>query len=303
MTTTEEFTALARRVNNWGRWGDDDELGTLNLVTDEVVRAAVATVRRGHRVTLAMPLSERGPQAGLIRGRMNPLRTMLAVNEPVPGGATSDDIVVLPLQAATHWDALAHVSADGRLYNGHPASSVTPRGARRCGIDRVRTLVSRGVLLDVARARGVDRCEPGPVTADDLSAAEDAAGVPVGAGDVVLVRTGQVQLFHAGDNVAYAFPAPGMDCSVAPWFRDRDVAAVATDTIGFEQLPSDVEGVMLPVHLLHLVEMGMTQGQNWDLEELAAACADGGRYAFLLDASPLPFVGAVGSPVNPVAIL
>lgn len=307
MPLPPEFLDLARRVNNWGRWGDDDELGTLNLVTDEVVRRAVSTVADGRRISLAMPLFEHGPQAGLVPGRVNPQRSMLAVNQlqgdDPDGPRQSDDTVYLPLQAATHWDALAHMSSRGRLYNGFPAETVTGRGATRCGIDRVRNLVSRGVLLDVARARGVDRLPPGhPITTDDLDAAADLAGVTVEPGDVVLVRTGQVQLFHARDNVAYAFPSPGLTMATAAWLRDRDVAAVATDNLTFEVFPGERDDLYLPVHVLHLVEMGLTQGQNFDLEELARDCAADGRYAFLLDASPLPFVRGLGSPVNPVAV-
>ena len=203
MPLPEAFVELARKVNNWGRWGDEDEIGTLNLVTPEVVRRAAACVRTGRVFPLGIPLGPDGPQLGLIKGRINPLRTMIALNDPLsadPDGACSnDDLVVMALQCATHWDSLAHVSYSGRLYNGFPAGSVTTSGAARCGIDKVASLVSRGVLLDVARARGVDRLEPGhALTADDLDAAEEMARTTVGPGDVVLLRTGQMQLLHAG---------------------------------------------------------------------------------------------------------
>ena len=307
MPLPPEFHDLAKRVNNWGRWGDDDERGTLNLVTDEVVRRAIAQVRTGQRRSLALPLSDKGPQAGLVPGRVNPIRTMLSINHPLTGDPTtvcnSDDVVFMPLQAATHWDALAHVSYDGRLYNGFPADSVTTAGAKRCGIDKVSSLVARGVLLDVARARGVDRLEPGTaLTADDLDAAADLGRVSVEPGDVVLVRTGHVQHALAGDNLTYGMTCPGLSMQTVPWFRDHDVAAVATDTLALEVVPFERDDCPLPVHLLHLVEMGLTQGQNFDLEGLAADCADDGRYTFLLSASPEPFVRGLGSPVNPVAI-
>lgn len=303
----EAFQELARKVNNWGRWGDDDEIGTLNLVTPDVVRRAASCIRRGAVFPLGIPLSADGPQTGAIEGRVNPERTMIAVNDALtddPDGVrTSDDVVVMGLQAATHWDSLAHVSYGGRLYNGFPAESVTDEGASRCGIDKIRSLVSRGVLLDVPRARGVERLEPGhALTAGDLDAAEALTGTAVGAGDVVLLRTGQMQLLHDGRKWDYLYPSPGPSMMTVPWFRERDVAAVATDTLTFEVYPPEVEGLMLPVHLLHLVEMGMTQGQNFDLEALAADCAADGVYECFLDATPQPFVGGLGTPVNPVAI-
>jgi kynurenine formamidase len=302
-----DFAGLYKQLSNWGRWGDDDEIGTLNLVTADVVRRAVGCVRRGAVFPLGIPLSADGPQTGAIEGRVNPERSMIAVNAALtddPDGVrTSDDVDTMGLQAATHWDSLAHVSYGGRLYNGFPASSVTDDGASRCGIDKIRSLVSRGVLLDVPRALGVTRLEPGhALTAEDLDAAEALAGTAVGSGDVVLIRTGQMQLLHEGRKWDYLYPSPGPSMMTVPWFHERDVAAVATDTLTFEVYPPEVEGLMLPVHLLHLVEMGMTQGQNFDLEALAADCAGDGVYECLLDATPQRFVGGLGSPVNPVAI-
>lgn len=307
MPLPREFHELAASVCNWGRWGSDDELGTLNLITPEAVLRGVASVRDGRRFSLAMRLSAAGPQIGVVPGRVNPVHLMTQVAYPDTGDpdgfCSSDDVVVMGLQAATHWDALAHVSYGGRMWNGFPMGSVTPAGARRCGIHRVRTVVSRGVLLDVARARGVDRLEPGlALTAADLDAAEALAGVRVEPGDVVLVRTGHVQLFLAGDRGAYAAPSPGLSTRTVPWLRARDVAAVATDTMVFEVWPPERADTVLPVHLLHVVEMGLTQGQNWVLEELGADCAADGRYTFLLEASPQPVLGGCGSPVNPVAV-
>ncbi|MEX2459319.1 MAG: cyclase family protein [Actinomycetota bacterium] len=308
MSLPGDFLALAARVNNWGRWGEEDEAGTLNLVDAHAVRRGVSCVRDGRRLSLAIPLSEDGPQLGNIPGRTNPERRMLWVGQPMGRDPDtihfSDDTVSMPLQAATHWDALAHVSSRGKLYNGFPAASTDESGAARCGIHRMGSLVTRGVLLDVARTRGVERLDPGyAITPADLSAAEEAAKIRLEGGDVALIRTGHLRLLHAGDKPAYSMgdaPGPGMAC--AEWFHERDLAAVATDTIAFEVWPGETKGLVLPLHVLDLVEMGMTQGQNFDLEALAADCADDGRYAFLLEASPLPFVRALGSPVNPVAV-
>ncbi|MET7859105.1 cyclase family protein [Streptomyces sp. NPDC005318] len=308
MSLPAEFHEIAKRVNNWGRWGADDEIGTLNLITDSVVRDAAATVRTGQRIPLALPLQQDGVQSGLIPGRVNPLHAMVQINQELfgPGTvATSDDIVTLGLQAATHWDALTHVSHSGRIYNGRPAGTVTAHaGAQFSSIAAPRHLVSRGVLLDVARTHGVDRL-PGDhaVTPEDLDAAEEFGGVRVRAGDIVLVRTGQVQVYLAGDKQAYAYPSPGLSVRTPEWFHARDVAAVADDTLTFEIFPPEIEDLWLGVHALDLVEMGMLQGQNWNLEGLSTACAEAKRYGFLLSAMPEPFVGATGTPVAPVAVL
>ncbi len=307
MPLPDEFTTLAREVNNWGRWGDDDEVGTLNLITDEAVRRGAAAVETGKRFALALPLSQDGPQTGALPGRVNPLHVMTQVNtsySPDPDGVrANDDAVVMGLQCATHWDALAHVSYAGRIYNGFPADSITEHGASRCGIDKTRTIVSRGVLLDVARARGVDSLDGGyAITSADLDTAADYANVNVEAGDIVLIRTGHMRLLDAGDRQAFMYPSPGVGMDATRWFRSKDVAAVATDTLAFEVLPGERPDLFLPVHLLDLVEMGLMQGQNFCLEALASDCSDDGRYSFLLEASPEPFANAVGSPVQPVAV-
>ena len=311
MTLPAEFHALAARVNNWGRWGPDDERGTLNLITEEHVRRAAALVGSGRRIPLALPLSPDGPQLGFVRGRTNPERTMVAVHEPLgadmggdeAGVRFNDDAVQMGLQAATHWDALAHVSYSGRMYNGFAADIVTEDGAGHLGAERIGAVVGRGVLLDVAAALGVDRLDGGlALTPEHLEAAEKHAGVDVGAGDIVLLRTGQVQHLLARDKLAYAISTAGPSMQTVPWFRERDVAAVATDNLSFEVFPGESTDVALPVHMLHIVEMGLLQGQNFNLEALAADCADDGRYAFLLLATPEPFVGGCGAPVAPVAV-
>jgi kynurenine formamidase len=321
MPLPEEFHALAREINNWGRWGPDDELGTLNLITEDVVRRAASCVKSGKRFSLALPLSEDGPDLGNIPGRAgNPQRTMLSVHKSsAPGWGphkklgedpdqmhSSDDAVSMPLQAATHWDSLGHVSYMGRLYNGFPMDVVDENGAAKLGIGNVKTLVSRGVLLDVARALGTDPLGIGhAISGEDLDAAEKLAGVRVEPGDVILVRTGHMRRLKESGKEDYSgmlggFPGPGM--SAARWFRAKDIAAVATDNPGFEVWPPEREDLLLPVHLLDIVEMGLTQGQNWDFEELANDCAADGVYEFLLSASPEPFERGLGSPVNPVAV-
>jgi kynurenine formamidase len=302
-----EFTELARAVNNWERWGADDERGTLNLVTAQTIRDGAALVRDGKRFNLALPMSEAGPQLGFVAGRTNPIRTTIARHELLgkdeDGVRFNDDAVSMGVQSATHWDALAHVSYAGRMFNGFPTSIIDDTGATRLGAEKLGAIVSRGVLLDLARSAGVDRLEGGhALTPDDLDRAEEFGKVRVASGDIVLLRTGQIQHLHAGDKMAYTMSTAGPSMQTVRWFHDREVAAVATDNLSFEVFPGEHKGLLLPVHMLHIVEMGLIQGQNFDLETLAADCADDGRYSFLLSASPDPIVHAAGAPVVPVAI-
>lgn len=311
------FAAVAARVNTWGRWGDDDERGMLNLLDDAAVRRGLDSAREGTRLVLGHPLDEHGPQAGLIRGRTNPQHRMVSVRSAPTGDpgvyAMNDDAIDLGTQVATHWDALAHVSHRGSIYNGFPADSVTEHGAAHCGIDRVGALVTRGVLLDVAAAHGVDRLAGAhPIGPDDLDRALALADVALEPGDAVLLRTGQVRYVHEGDRVRYAFPSPGLTIDAVPWFHDRGVVAVAADTLTFEVFPRRDLGpdgehfsttdLVMPVHLLMLTEMGCLQGQNFDFEALAVAAAHDRRYTCLLTATPEPITGGLGGPVAPVAV-
>jgi kynurenine formamidase len=302
-----EFVELAREVNNWGRWGDDDELGTLNLITPEVVKRGAACVRTGKTFPLGLPLGADGPQVGAVPGRNNPAHTMTMVNaafsDDPDGVRVSDDAVEMGLQCATHWDAFSHVSYAGRLYNGFSSDEITADGARRCSSDRIGALVGRGVLLDVARALGAEQLDRGyAIMSADLDAAMARQDVSVEPGDIVLIRTGHMRLLDAGDKKRYSGRSPGPGMDAVRWFRRHDLAAVATDTMAFEVFPPQREDLFLPVHLLDLVEMGMLQGQNFHLEALAADCAADGAYDFLLEATPEPFAAAVGSPVVPVAV-
>ena len=304
------FAEVAGRVRNWGRWGPDDQLGTLNLIDEAARLRGAHSVTSGKSFALGLPLSEaEGIQMGFVKGRVNPTRSMIQVNDPLSADpdwiCASEDLVTLALQCATHWDALAHCSYGGVIYNGYPASSITADGAARCGIHLLETVVGRGVLLDVARALGRDLLEPGhPISPADLTAACELGAITPEPGDIVLVRTGQMAHLAPPhrDLIAYTWPSPGLTIETAEWFHDRDVAAVATDTLVFEVYPPQYDDIYLPVHLLHLVEMGMTQGQNWVLDPLAADCAADGQYTFLLDATPLPFTNGLGSPLNPMAL-
>ena len=305
MPFPDDIAALAERVNNWGRWGDDDQLGTLNLIDAAARRRGVDAVVDAQAFSLALRWTPEGPQMGFIEGRDNP--EFRRVHLPASFGEPDDfrwhdESFAMGTQAATHWDGLAHATYRGVMYNGFPDDELA-EGANRCGVDRVATIVSRGVLLDLPRAIGVDRLDGGhALTEHDLDRAIELAQVDLEPGDIVLLRTGHIRHFHEGDRMTYATSAPGPSLATVEWFHRHDVAAVATDNLIFEVFPCERPDVALPVHFLHLVEMGLTQGQNWDLEDLADACAGDGRYTFLLEATPEPVANGFGAPVNPVAI-
>jgi kynurenine formamidase len=328
MADMSDFRRVADDVRNWGRWGNADELGTLNLITAEKVQEAAGLVKRGTVFPLGVDFGSSGPQ-GAFKFRQNPVHVMTVdggdantlaeygskwvqnplaneVNEVFDMGPArfNDDLIVMPLQAATQWDALSHVYYEDKLYNGFPASSVTSLGAFHCGIDKVdgKGITSRGVLLDIVRLRGVETfCEIGdPITPDELDDAARSQGVTVSSGDIVLVRTGWwARFLETGDG---AEPGAGLDWTCASWLHDHEVAAVAADNLMVENPTSGVEGVFMPMHMLCLRDMGLMLGEYWDLNALAADCAADGVYEFQLIAPPLRVTGAVGSPVNPIAI-
>lgn len=310
---------LAARCSNWGRWGPEDQLGTLNHIQPGDVVAAARLVRSGRVFSLSIPLDERGPQTGGF-GRFNPIHLMLRDGNAAVTGTVvrdfyggqdrwirgTDDLLILPLQSGTQWDSLAHIIFEDKIYNGYEATSVGGKGAIRNDIanasDRV---VGRGVLLDMPRSAGRPWLDPGePIHAADLEACASAQGVTVGRADIVLIRTGQIaQCRDAGSWGSYAGgPAPGLALDAAPWIFDREVAAIATDTWGMEVLPNQTPDVFQPLHIILLVHAGLLIGEIFDLEALAADCASDGRYEFLVSAVPLPITGGVGSPVNPLAV-
>jgi kynurenine formamidase len=311
-----DLADLAARVSNWGRWGDDDELGCANLLSDESARRGAAEVRTGRRVSLAVDLRADGIQVGQPARRFNPLLTVTSLNERdqfAPGiWEGTDDIVMMSTCAGTHIDALCHVSYDGRLYNDVPTTAVTAQeGATKLGAEKLPDIVTRGVLVDLPRLKGVaglDEVDPGySITADDLDAALDAAGVQPQAGDVLCVRTGEMRHYRAGERVRYAtgtdFRLPGLSVHSIEWLHRNDIAGAFTDTYAYEAFPPSLPdwSDCLAVHMIQLRDMGLIQGQNWDLEDLAAECERQQRWTFLLSAAPEPLVGASSAPVAPVA--
>jgi kynurenine formamidase len=307
MALPEELKALAARVSNWGRWGPDDQRGTLNFITPDAVRRGAAAVRRGVSFSLAIPFHDDGPQTkGGPRGRINPQHKMIGINVSFTGDpsdfTTSDDTVEMGIQAATHWDALAHVGYEGLLYNGVPDSVIDEKGAARLGIEHFGAVVTRGVLLDIARLHAVDYLEGGYViNATDLDAATEKAGLTIESGDIVLVRSGHMHWMWRGDKQKFLQPSPGLGVSTIEWCHDHEVAAIAGDTLVFEVWPCENPKALLPVAMINSRDQGLVQGQLWNLDELAADCADDGVYEFLLSATPLPITSAVGGALAPTA--
>jgi kynurenine formamidase len=333
--TVEEAVAEARlKYRNWGRWGAADALGTLNYIDDGKRAAAARLARAGRTFSLAVELNSAGPRVR-DRGPGNPIHTMLdsgldaaAGTQGFPHGfGDADDVVFMPLRSGTHWDGLGHVYDNKQAWNGrHRADVTTGAGDQVTGTERqAAAFVSRGVLLDAARVlsdaralsgdgaldagRAVGGELPGgfAITEDQLRAVIEAQGpsARIGRGDIVLIRTRQLAgCRRRGDWDQYASgPAPGLSFGALGWLHGSEIAAVATDTFAVEVRPHEFAGPChLPLHQIAIPNIGLFLGEMFDLEALAADCAAGGRYEFLLVAGGLPVTGGVGAPVNPIAV-
>lgn len=301
----EDFRAVGQRLSNWGRWGTDDERGTLNHITPERLKAAAALVRKGKVFNLGIPLGPSGPQVGT--NRTSPLRLMSETGDDQPFPEPfryADDYVIMPLQAASQWDALGHVYYDGYLYNGRPASDVSPHGLKHNSIDKIcKDVIGRGVLLDIVALKGVRWLEAGHViTPEDLDAAIERQGVEVKPGDVLLIRTGWRKFFlETEDRVQFNAGEPGLGMASCRWLHEREIAALCSDNWAIEVLPGEYHPEqVLNLHMVLIRDMGMTLGEILDFEELAADCAEDGVYEFLFCAPALPFSNGAGSPINPL---
>jgi kynurenine formamidase len=301
--TTTTSTTASTGTTNWGRWGSDDERGTLNLITPESVLAARAAVKTGKVYSLSLPIQQHGVPVLDYRGA--PRRyslTSASDKDPyasmggAPGLGANEDMLVIASHSITHMDALAHVyTADG-IYNGFPRDEFsTQGGAGHCDIRATGTFAGRGILLDLARHQGVDWLEPGHViTRAELDACADAQGTEARAGDILLVRTGWLDLFAQGTE---EFGQPGLGVDAVSFVDDHDIAAVGADNTAIEAIPFD-DGVFLAVHIELLVKRGVTLMEHVKLSELAAD----GCHEFLFVVGALPVTGAAGSPINPIAI-
>ncbi|HTU53155.1 MAG TPA: cyclase family protein [Acetobacteraceae bacterium] len=302
---------VAERCKNWGRWGDDDEIGTLNFVTPERLVEAAKLVKQGRRFSLGLNFDRKGPQSGLWGNRFNPIHLMLATGTDAVAGRQgglryADDMVSLPLQCATQWDALAHIFYDDKMWNGYPATLVDANGAARNGIEKVRDrMAGRGVLLDIARYCGVPFLEDGmAITNDDLDGCAADQRVEIRPGDFVIVRTGQMeQRLAAGAWGGYAGgEAPGLAFETAEWIYRKEIAAICADTWGCEVRPNECSECEQPWHWVVIPMIGISMGEIFFLKDLAEDCATDGVYEFFFCAPPLPITGAVGSPLNPMVL-
>jgi kynurenine formamidase len=284
---------------NWGRWGPDDERGALNLVDEAATRRGLAAVRHGRSVSLGIPLqSGAGPTAGF----RTPMQHFMsrdggdyAAGLPEkPGYGFADDTIIVACHGTTHLDALSHVWHDGTMWNGISASTVTSRGASRCGIEGVGPIVTRMLFLDLADETAAADGEP--IGAERLDRAMGERGLAPAPGDAILVRTGWLAAWRQGRATEERWP--GLDADCGEWLGDNDIALVGADNIAVEVSPSTVPGSAMPLHLAAIRDRGVYLLELLDLEDLAGTGVAEG----LLVLSPLKIVGGVGSPVSPVVV-
>ena len=301
--------------SNWGRWGDDDELGSLNFLTPAEVLRGVAHIRSGNVFTLQRLIGD--PKGDPVwPGRSPAVRTMLmdeatwdADDAPAfPGGLHyADDKIEAFLQGSTQYDALGHVWYDGKIWNGYDART-TVGGMDKASVEPIaqRGVVGRGVLLDMARFRGKENLDKGETfTHEDLEACAKSQGVVIEKHDVLLVRTNFLKLFFDDQEKFYeGFNEPGLTYSpeLVRWFHSQEIPNLVTDTIANETTYEPDTGFALPLHCALMRNLGVALTEICDLEALAASCADDGQYTFLYAAAPLKVHRATGSPVNPLAI-
>lgn len=309
--TEEEVLTYFEKLSNWGRWGEDDQLGTLNFLSDENTRKAVSLVREGRTISCARTISwEPAPDVS-----STPIHYMVESGE---GWASGDKISARPNQAATdffglvfhgytitHIDSLAHFFWKGKMYNGRPAHLIsTSRGATVESVELVKDgIMARGVLVDVPLIRGIDWVERGEgVMPEDILAAEERCGFRIQEGDVLLIRTGNLHRRNVEGAVnPREAGSPACQAACLPLFHERSVAVMGSDT-GNDVMPSQYVSMSHPVHQVGITAMGLWILDNPNLEELAEACKQRNRWEFLISINPLRLYNTTGSPVNPVAI-
>jgi kynurenine formamidase len=315
----DEILSWFSTLSNWGRWGPGDRLGTLNHVTPEKRAAAARSVEQGITVSCGwdIPMNVASPGVHSPPQRLM-IKTGLGLTDPEPpglsggprnpgqwsGGALEFVSMVFHGRPFTHLDALSHYFWKGEMYGGEPAAHVTDRdGATVHDIRSARLGIhTRGVLLDIARAKGVESLATDePIFPADLDAAEAAQGVTVEPGDALLVRTGDGRRRASGTWDPDVLGQPGLHAACLPWLHERSVAAIGAD--GPQELnPSGYKNIFLPVHAVGIVAMGLWLLDNCQLEDLSAMCAALGRWSFFFTATPLRMNGVTGSPLNPVAM-
>lgn len=300
--TKADFERFMKELSNWGRWGKDDQMGAVNLITPAKRKQAVATVKEGVSFSMARNAETQGavdnPQPIVRKG--NP-------NGPPPTtdiSSTGDSFFIsYHGYVHTHMDSLCHFFYKDQMYNGYARSEVTPEGgaAKNAILNFKNGIVTRGILMDIPRLKGVDYLEPGTrIYPEDLDAWEKKAHVKVGPGDVVFIRTGRWARRDAKGPWSVSEGLAGLYITCAKWLHSRDVAILGGDDAQ-DVLPSGIEGISQPIHVLVLVAMGMPIFDNCDLELISKEAAKRNRWEFLVTASPAAVPFATGSVLNPIA--
>jgi kynurenine formamidase len=287
-------------LSNWGRWGKGDQAGTVNLITPEKRKAAAQLVREGFSVSLAR-------DADQVKSADNsePWGHVMTATGAKPGdGQFSGDTYSVSYHGYghTHMDALCHMFYEGKMYNGFSQMEVTYKGANKLAVTNFKSgIFTRGILIDIPRLKSVPYLEPDvAIYPEDLDAWERSAGVRVGSGDVVFLRTGRWARRAARGPWDAGANSAGFYASCARWLHQRDVAMIGSDAAS-DVMPSRIAGVAQPIHQLMLVALGTPIFDNCDLEALAEAAAQRHRWEFLLTAAPIAMPGGTGSPLNPIA--
>ena len=294
--TVKEGDMSETNLSNWGRWGSEDQIGVLNLLTPEVILRAFKLVKKGKVYSLAVPLEKDGPQMPTFHKTW---RVSHVARRQNPDLHIIDDVIMMETHSGTHIDAIGHVWAEGRFYNDFSDEYASSQGVARTGIENVRYIVGRGVMLDIAAYRGVDHLAPAEaVTREDLDGAASAQGITLEPGDIVLVRTGWYKLFYQ-DYALWQTAFPGPDASTLPWLKQHDVCAIGADQPTCERRDPLAHTGNLALHRYAIRDLGVHILENLDLEELARDKV----YEFLFVGAPLRLTHATGSPWNPLAFV
>ena len=294
----KDIEDMMSSLSNWGRWGKEDELGTLNLITAQKRKQGAAEVKEGVSVSLARDMAATGA------GGLASFEHKMTSTGVRPESTHASDIYSMEYHgyALTHMDGLCHLFYKGKMYNGFSQEQVTAKGATRLSIIKMKAgLFTRGVLMDMPRLWGDKYLEGGrAIYPEDLEAWEKKAGVRVKSGDAVLIRTGRWARQAAEGEGSIQKNSAGLHASCLPWLKQRDVAIIGSD-LATDVLPSSIEGFDFPIHKVAIVAMGMPILDNCDLEALSEVAQARRRWSFLLTAAPLPVEGGTGSPINPIA--
>jgi kynurenine formamidase len=296
--TKQDIKTMMSSLSNWGRWGRNDQLGALNLITPEKRREAVSEVKEGISISLAHNVIK------VKVGDSEPFVHRMISTGQTSGADSATDLYSVQYHGytQTHLDALAHIFYQGQMFNGFSQQEVTDTGAKRLSVINIKTgIFTRGVLIDFPRLFGVKFLKgKTAIYPKDLIAWEKKTGVRLKSGDAVLIRTGRWARWESQGAWDIEKDSAGLDVSTMPWFKKHDVAVMGSD-LALDVMPSGVDGVKLPVHLVTIVALGVPILDNCDLEALSSALELRHRSTFLLTVAPLAVEGGTGSPVNPVA--